>query len=221
MEFFANCTNFLLHDIVSLFLVAEHKFHKVQFALHKTFSRNCGIDVCDVLWSRFVSIDNILCSWHWKASSFWNCSSSPNRDLSTTNSVIENPLSWLLELRWKCSVISLLQLLIENSSLLVYFDDWFPSIVMNNSSPLVMDFCASLEQILISWVFVWHLNFMSNSDVWVDDGILCTWTNHSIWIIWALDICHVELACPCLVINISDSIMFFVDVECSFSSWHF
>ena len=40
MELLPNGANLLLHNVVGLLLVAEHKLHQVKFALHQALGRD-------------------------------------------------------------------------------------------------------------------------------------------------------------------------------------
>ena len=51
VELLPNGANLLLHNVVGLLLVAEHKLHQVQFALHQALGRDSRVNVSHVLGS--------------------------------------------------------------------------------------------------------------------------------------------------------------------------
>lgn len=204
MQLFAHVANFLLHNVVAMFLILQHHFHQVKLALHETSSAQSRVNVIDVTGAPFIDcLEGCLQVQELSRQVFTvtcRCKGTNARIGSTSQS-----LRRFFE-RCSPSMSTLVELLVEDASLLVDLDNGSTVVIGDNSALLVSSHEVLLDEFDVARVFFGHGLLVANGHIRVNNGIGCRNMDQSVRVVSLGKFVQIEFASLSLRISIGYSI---------------
>jgi len=111
--------------------------------------------------------------------------------------------------------LSMVDLVVKDSSFLVNLNHWSASVVVDDSSNLVLGESVSFSEFLVTRVLLRHGSFVTNSDRRINKAIIHRSMRVSVWVEDTGEFVVVELTSLGLMVSILDTVFLAIDGESS------